>query len=352
MTARAGRLPYLDWLRGLAVVLMILWHAMDAWTRPAAAQSPAFARLAFAGGWAAPLFLVLAGVSIALAGSSRTARGASRAAVAASLAKRGAGIFLIALAMRLPGLLNPRIDWRTIFTADILNVLGIGIMAVAFAWTRARTAAGALIWLAGPAVLIVMLVTPAIAIAAWPAALSPYVEAYLRHNGAYSVFSLLPWIAFIFAGAWAGTTLGVDRAPIAAGAAGLSLVALGAIGSRLPPLMPTEYWTTSISWMCVRTGVVLAALPVSAWFCRAVPRWAIAPGVVLGQTSLFVYVVHLELTYGLSAISPLTHALSVTAAAVAAAGLVVVMTVLAAVWRRFRASKRANPAAPLVRSNV
>ena len=55
------RLLYVDWLRGLAVVIMILWHSMDAWTAPWARSGSVFAVVIVLGGWAAPLFLFLAG---------------------------------------------------------------------------------------------------------------------------------------------------------------------------------------------------------------------------------------------------------------------------------------------------
>src|SRR5206468_1256251 len=65
------RLAHLDWLRGLAVLIMILWHSMDAWTAPSARRDPAFNAIAFIGGWAAPLFLFLAGVALPLASEAR-----------------------------------------------------------------------------------------------------------------------------------------------------------------------------------------------------------------------------------------------------------------------------------------
>jgi hypothetical protein len=34
MTERPGRRGYLDWMRGLAVVIMVFWHTLDAWTTP------------------------------------------------------------------------------------------------------------------------------------------------------------------------------------------------------------------------------------------------------------------------------------------------------------------------------
>jgi len=56
MTGRS-RLLYVDWLRGVAVLCMIVWHAVDAWIVPGDRQGPVFAAVGFFGGWAAPLFL-------------------------------------------------------------------------------------------------------------------------------------------------------------------------------------------------------------------------------------------------------------------------------------------------------
>ena len=71
MTERPGRRGYLDWMRGLAVVVMVFWHTVDSWTTPADKASGAFWYCQLIGGFGAPMFLFLAGVSVALAGGSR-----------------------------------------------------------------------------------------------------------------------------------------------------------------------------------------------------------------------------------------------------------------------------------------
>ena len=38
-----GRLSYIDWMRGLAILIMIEAHVLDAWTRPTDRQTLAFA---------------------------------------------------------------------------------------------------------------------------------------------------------------------------------------------------------------------------------------------------------------------------------------------------------------------
>ena len=71
MTERPGRRGYLDWMRGLAVVVMVFWHTLDAWTTPVDKASGAFWYCQLIGGFGAPIFLFLAGVSVALAAGSR-----------------------------------------------------------------------------------------------------------------------------------------------------------------------------------------------------------------------------------------------------------------------------------------
>src|SRR5262245_31635841 len=95
-----SRKPHIDWVRGIAVLLMILWHAIDSWTVLDHRDTAAFVTVAFLGGWAAPLFVFLAGVSVPLAGGARMRRGLSRRAAAWTIQKRGWEIFLLAHVFR------------------------------------------------------------------------------------------------------------------------------------------------------------------------------------------------------------------------------------------------------------
>ena len=65
-------------MRGVAVLVMIEWHAIDAWTLPLHREGGVFWIFGFVGGWAAPLFLFLAGLAVPLAGTARLARGRLR----------------------------------------------------------------------------------------------------------------------------------------------------------------------------------------------------------------------------------------------------------------------------------
>jgi len=61
-----ARLPFIDWVRGFAVVAMVLWHTGDGWISPSLRVGQGWLFLRFVGGLAAPSFLFLAGVGAAL----------------------------------------------------------------------------------------------------------------------------------------------------------------------------------------------------------------------------------------------------------------------------------------------
>src|SRR5437879_2930789 len=89
----SGRRAYVEWARGLAVVLMIEAHTTDAWTRAISKSTVGFRDATLLGGFAAPAFLWLAGVSIALAASRQERSGAKATAAASVVAQRGLEIF-------------------------------------------------------------------------------------------------------------------------------------------------------------------------------------------------------------------------------------------------------------------
>jgi uncharacterized membrane protein len=338
-----NRRAYIDWLRGLAVVVMMEWHSIDSWSVTTGRDSDAFARTAFIGGWAAPSFLYLAGVAVSLAGMARMRRGADRVAASWSLQKRGWQIFALAHVFRLQSFLfSPGASWTAILKPDILNVLGLGMVAAAWCWGRAETRRAQALWLLVPAAVVVLL-TPYSRLWWWPTLLHVRFEAYIRPVGNFGVFQIFPSIAYVFIGAYIGALIATPRdaaeepkfhAWLGAGAA--AIVAAGFVGSRLPPLASTsEFWSTSISIVLLRTGAITAALVV-AWLWLRRPtanRWS--PLVLLGRTSLFVYWVHIFIAYG-GISRPIQHQLSLGAAWIAFVLLTIVMTAAAWWWSRWK----------------
>ena len=71
---RRPRRDYLDWLRGVAVLIMIEAHLLESWTGGADRSTHAFGWAMIIGGLGAPLFLFLAGVSVALSAGAKVRR--------------------------------------------------------------------------------------------------------------------------------------------------------------------------------------------------------------------------------------------------------------------------------------
>jgi uncharacterized membrane protein len=346
-----SRLKHIDWLRGVAVLAMIEWHTLDSWTRLGAdREGPAWGVVGTIGGLAAPLFLFLAGVALPLALAAGQRRGLGRRAAAWQLQKRGWQVFGLAHLFRLQGfLLNPNASWSVLLKPDILNILGLGIVACGFCCGRGSTPHRAVAWLVGPALAIV-LITPFVRLWWWPTLLHPSLEAYLRPVGNYGVFSLFPWVAIIFAGAIVGRVIAVSanaaadvRLQVRLALASLGLIASGWIGSYLPaPFGPSSFWTTSLSFFLIRIGLMTLAL-VAAWLWMRRPtaaHWS--PLVLFGQTSLFVYWVHVELAYGVFSY-PIQHTLPLPWSIAALVAFTTLMLGAAALWK---GRKRPRPLVP------
>src|SRR4029079_11637691 len=101
LTVPRTRRTYLDVMRALAVLIMIEAHVIDSWTRAAEHQTHWFRQSMVLGGFAAPLFLFFAGVSVAMSAGSKARRLNDDAAAARAVEKRGLQIFLLAFLFRL-----------------------------------------------------------------------------------------------------------------------------------------------------------------------------------------------------------------------------------------------------------
>jgi uncharacterized membrane protein len=338
--SRAG---YIDWMRGFAVVIMILAHVVDAWTVTGPTrQTRAYFWFMVLAGMGAPLFLWLAGLAVPLAGHARMRRGASLAEASWALQKRGWQIFGLAMLFRLQAyVFSAGATAYGMFKVDILNIMGLSLVAAAWCWGRGRTTA-ARITLASAATVAVLVLSPLLRIWTWPEALPDPIEWYLRPPPARSTFTLFPWGAFVLAGLALGEGLaavGNDarrRLHAACAIGGAALAVLAYRLSFLPTLLAgSNFWTTSPAFFAIRLGLMVATFgllyfllrPEGTWARLTMPRgWS--PMEVLGRTSLFIYWVHVELVYGLPSIR-LHKALSFEGALVACALFTVGMLGLA-----------------------
>ena len=303
----SGRLAYIDWLRGVAILIMIGAHTFDAWTLPAERLRPSYGRIVIIAGMAAPLFLFLAGVGLALSGGAQVRRGRTNRDASRLVRRRGWQIFGYAFLFRLQSfVLGGFAAPANLLKVDILNVMGPAIVAAGAVWGSARTRVGKAIGLAAAAVAV-SIATPILRGSSWLEVLPDPLEWYFQPKGR-GTFTLLPWSAFVFAGAVLGTA--VDGAAgrmrtvwfqAAVAVSGAALLAFGAWAAHQPMLFPGAYfWTTSPAYVTVRTGLMLAMAAI-AWLWTSRP-WRDpgrqSPLETFGAGSLFVYWVHVELVYG------------------------------------------------------
>jgi uncharacterized membrane protein len=124
------RLAYIDWMRGLACLLMFQTHCYDAWLGGPARPSRFFMYSQLGGTFPAPLFLFLAGISFALVTEKLLQKNLTPSQIARSTIHRGAEIFAFGLLFRLQEYL---ISWgwapkSDLFRVDILNTIGLSMM--------------------------------------------------------------------------------------------------------------------------------------------------------------------------------------------------------------------------------
>jgi uncharacterized membrane protein len=303
-----GRRVYIDWARGLAVLLMIEWHTADAWTRPADRHSAAFGRALMLGGFAAPLFLWLAGLGVALSAARLARTFGSRAAIVRTISRRGLEIFILALLFRVQAfIVSPGSHPVTIFRVDILNVMGPAIVAAGLVLAAGASTRALVLWYAAVAATTALL-TPVVRTAAIVDGLPLWFQWHIKPAGDLTTFTLFPWAGFVFAGAACGVILATThntraerRAQIAFAAAGLVLVALGRYMARRPSIYEqSEFWTSSPTWFAIRVGILMTAVAVLYAMSEIAAYWRLAWRSLerFGRSSLFVYWIHVELVYG------------------------------------------------------
>jgi uncharacterized membrane protein len=317
------RLTYIDWMRGLACVVMFQTHCYDSWLGGAARQTHFFMWSQLGGTLPAPLFLFLAGISAALGTDRLRQKGIPAVQIAHSTMKRGWEIFGLALLFRVQEFVlgQPWAPWTDLLRVDILNTIGLSIVLMsALSWVVARMRNAPASQLAIPSALAAAVVALSIALltpplwTTWrPRWLPWWLESYINGVHIYRqpqpwLFPLFPWAGFAFAGMAAGFLL--MRRParehplrsvawIAAAGALLGALAWWLDAQPLQLYAVYDFWHTSPNFFLIRVGILCAILLFSYAWCR----WGLAaltfsPLVQMGTTSLLVYWVHIEFVYG------------------------------------------------------
>jgi uncharacterized membrane protein len=286
---------------------MIQAHVLDSWTSLDARGTLGFSVAVIVAGFAAPLFLFCAGLSVALSAGSKLRRLGDASAASRVVMKRGVWILLLAFLFRIQAwILGWSHNPASLLRVDILNVMGPSIVAAAALWAlfqgrTARCVAFAV------ATAVIAFSTPAVHETAALDFLPDALESYLRPPRGTGWFSIFAWTGFVFAGAVPGVLLNditsreeESRLNVWLAIAGALVAAAAYAASFLPSVVgQSEFWGGSPAFFCLRAGILTLAVPFAYLWQRLVVRGAWSPLQQLGRTSLFIYWIHVEMVYGL-----------------------------------------------------
>ncbi len=366
----SGRLEYIDWMRGLACVLMFQTHCYDSWLGPQARKSSFFMWSQLGGTLPAPLFVFLAGVSFALVTGRLRAKGLPANQIARTTIRRGAEIFGLGLLFRGQEFIlgQPWAPWTDLLRVDVLNILGLSMILMgllcaatsALAPMEAAPARRRDILAAVVAAGAIALATPPLWTTHRPRWLPWFLESYINGVHVFKdpqpwLFPLFPWAAFAFAGLAVGFLLMSDRARKSEAWFVASLGALGVVlgalalwldGRPIQLYAVYDFWHTSPNFFLVRVGILLVIL----FLCYAWCRWGFgtkgfSPILQLGNTSLLVYWVHIEFVYGRFSILP-KRQMSIPAATLGLLTIFSAMVTLSLIRTRWK-KRRSQPPAPV-----
>jgi uncharacterized membrane protein len=172
----------------------------------------------------------------------------------------------------------------------------------------------------------VAMVTPLVRTWAFVDALPTWMQWYLRPFGDYTMFTVFPWAGFVFAGSGCGVLLALwqdaaaeRRVHVGLFAAGVIVLGVGVLTMSRPTIYPhSSFWTSSPTYFAIRLGILTSALAVIYAAAQVAERHGVRLTALerLGQSSLFIYWIHVELVYGYTT-WPIRHRLPLWGTAIA-----------------------------------
>lgn len=302
MVPKRPRLPFLDWMRGVAAVIMLNGHTFHSFTRDELRGQSPYVLSQFLGGLGPAIFLFLTGVTFAFLlerGERHSQPMWDRFLTALKRSRYLIGIALL-FRLQLWAFGWPYSNWTDLFKVDVLNCMALTVLvlsplALVSVEQRIRWAAigGAVIAAAGPIVTATNWT--------W---LPEGARMYFIPN--YNYFAFFPWASFIAFGVSAGSILKkitadqVNRVMQWSAILGFGLILSGEYFSNLPYSLyaRSEFWLDSPALVVIKLGVLLVVAAVAYLWVEYVVRDKWSWIKQLGTTSLLVYWVHIELVYG------------------------------------------------------
>ncbi len=282
------RLFYIDVLRGLAILFMVIDHSCDWWMTASGHTSPFASFTKFIGTLAAPLFLFLVGTSLALSSAHQAQNGLNRRQIVLHLLQRSLVIFLWGYLLNLLVFYTGR-NPQDLLAVDVLQTIGLSIwLAIPLLWLPA--------W-------FIVLIYLALAIVGQTAAgwmLPNWLAPFVSGQSGIGYFPLALWFPYVCLGLAFGKTLPEKQEPTQ------NMLAVASLGlaSLLLILLVDPGW----GYRHPRPIFVLFSIALIFWMTAGVWFWTdhlgrrgpIAHALqIMGRASLMIYVFHHLIGYRL-----------------------------------------------------
>lgn len=347
------RVHFLDIMRGVAVVVMVIGHSVDSVLSVDARTTEAFRLYDAVRGFTAPIFLFVAGFAFTIVTERRWMNFRSFSLPLRNRFLKVLLLLVIGYALHLPFFSMNKLmrgtrpeEYALLFQVDVLHCVAVSILllqGIVFL-TRAPSLFGRTV---SAVTGMLVLATPFV----WSVDLGPIISPVFSpyfNQAQPSIFPIFPFAGFMLAGAAMGHYFLLARQKAQERAFFVGVLKLAAIAATcgvvfdLLPLSlfpPHDYWKASPNFFLLRLSAVLVVM-TAFFFLQRLPSALESPVLALGQASLMVYAVHLVLVYGSAANLGLMQVIGKTLPYYTAAGVgiavLVGMVLLTHLWEYLR----------------
>lgn len=354
---RGQRLHFVDLLRLIACLQMVLGHTIDALLAEELRAGPAFERWSWCRGLTSVAFLFAAGVSYHVSTLARFGEHRADRGKVLRRFRRAAWLVALGYMLHFPAAIfgdDPSAAARALHAfamVDVLHCIGLSIAALELMTLLAKSARQ---------VVVASALLAALAFALAPlgerldpsGAWRPLVN-YVTHRGG-SLFPVLPWCGYLLAGTAAGAlalpngTRTPAHVPLPRLAALTAIVLAVSAAADLAPfslvIEPASH-NARPAFNLLKLGIVLAIVTLLAALGRRIARLPRSLQILAGE-SLIVYVAHLLVLYGagVGLSSTIGHTLSLPLAIAAGFAMALLMAFVGLGWFRLKAWRKAHRA--------
>lgn len=343
MEKQSTRVLFLDFMRGFAVIFMVMGHSIDSVLSRELRATQGFILYDAVRGFTAPIFLFVSGYAFIVATERRWSDFRTFSKPVVKRLWKIVLLFIVGYALHFPFFSFAKIlkearpeEYAQFFRADVLHCVGASLLILQVLMFLIRSQRAFALTVAGVAGAIV-LASPLVWRIDFSPIVSPFFSPYFNQMQP-SIFPLFPFAAFMFSGVVAGHFFLEAKQKRSEDAFAKNLlmlavviIAVGIAVDLLPfNVYPAhDYWKTSPNWFLVRIGIVVL-VTTAFYYVKQLPATIERNLVTFGQASLLIYPVHLLVVYGSAVNEGLMQKIGQTLAAHQAilVGLIVLTTML------------------------